>query len=613
MTEILTESFCERCGTRYTFELAVPSQRRLTGLKVLGRGLKNFVMSDDASLDEAMSAARSDVDRDATNHQLDAFHRTFSFCMSCRQYTCANCWNETEARCLSCEPLALDLAAAGAVPDADIEIDPARLLRFMGGQNGAGSDHEHVEAVAPAEHEHDHGYQQAEAPTLSFPEAVAPQAEAPVEDEGVEPPAAAVADTWPTTPAAPVSWPEGFVGSPTIGDEAEAAFAQGAEPVEESAVDLAPTLADAKADAPPETAPVEWWAQAEATAADQADAASEALNAVGTPSEPIAAEPEVAAAEPIAAEPGAIGEPEVIAEPEVAAMEPIAAEPEVITEPEVAAAEPLAQGAALSDALAEYEAAFSAPIPAPEIVQETDAEPIEERSQETAAELPFAESPAMPSPVPAPEAPPEPVFSEPEPRAVVDVAPAAQPPDATPAPGNLEPATPEAPVAATPAPTPHEPVAATPAATLEEPVAVTPAETPQEPVSVTPAPTPEAPVAPAAPAQTPTPTPTDHPAQPVWRAPADPASPAPQWPTGPRWPTGLPTGGAPSPLPPPVDALAALMARKSTEAMWAASSLEILQPASAAPTVAAIQSCGNCGISLSATARFCRRCGTPQG
>ncbi len=552
MTEILTESFCERCGTRYTFESAVPSQRRLAGLKVLGRGLKNFVMSDDASLDEAMSAARSDVDRDATNHQLDAFHRTFSFCMSCRQYTCANCWNETEARCLSCEPLAIDLAAAEALPD--IDIDPARLLRLMGGTNGAGPGHEHVEAIAPAAHEHEHEYPQAEAPSPAIPEQIVQQSDAAPELENAEAPAAVVQDPWPTTPAAPVSWPEGFVGTAAFDDEAEAALTASSEPVREPIADIAPTLADAPVEVPADTAPVEWWAQAEVVAAE---AEAEVI-----------AEPEVVAAEP---------EAEVIAaEPEVVAAEPeaLAAEPEAV--------EPIAAEAALSDALTEYEAAFSAPIPAPEIVDASNVEAIEDGSQAAAAELPAPELPVAGSPTPAPEALPEPVFSEPEPRAVIDVAPAAEPSAAAPA-AELDVSTPPAeaiePVA------PVEPVAATPAAAPE-----TPAAPPVEPSA-----------------------PTDHVAQPVWPAPTDPASPAPQWPTGPRWPTGIPTGGAPSSLPPPVDALAALMARNSTEAMWAASSLEILQPAAATPAVAAIQSCGNCGISLSATARFCRRCGTPQG
>ena len=117
MTEILTESFCERCGTRYTFESARP-RVRMTSVKVLSRGLKNFVLSDDTSIDEAMAAARSEADREATTHQLDAFHKTFNFCMSCRQYTCPNCWNESEARCLSCAPLAL--------PELPVSIEEIR-------------------------------------------------------------------------------------------------------------------------------------------------------------------------------------------------------------------------------------------------------------------------------------------------------------------------------------------------------------------------------------------------------------------------------------------------------------------------------------------------------
>jgi len=104
MPEILTESFCERCGTRYTFEAAVPKAKRLGRLKVLSRGLANFVLSDETSLDEAFADARSDEQRETTNHQLDAFHKTFQFCMSCRQYTCGNCWNEVDSRCLSCAP-----------------------------------------------------------------------------------------------------------------------------------------------------------------------------------------------------------------------------------------------------------------------------------------------------------------------------------------------------------------------------------------------------------------------------------------------------------------------------------------------------------------------------
>ena len=81
-----------------------PETARLKGIKVVSRGLKNFVMSDDTSMDEAMAAARSETDREVTSQQLDAFHKTFNFCMTCRQYTCSNCWNEAEGRCLSCAP-----------------------------------------------------------------------------------------------------------------------------------------------------------------------------------------------------------------------------------------------------------------------------------------------------------------------------------------------------------------------------------------------------------------------------------------------------------------------------------------------------------------------------
>jgi len=138
MTEILTESFCERCGTRYTFESARP-RVRLKGVKVLSRGLKNFVMSDDSSIDEAMAAARSDTDRELTAHQLDAFHKTFNFCMSCRQYTCPNCWNEAEARCLTCAPYLGQEVMPAPFPDlvtsSYLVADPVETP-VMNGSNG---------------------------------------------------------------------------------------------------------------------------------------------------------------------------------------------------------------------------------------------------------------------------------------------------------------------------------------------------------------------------------------------------------------------------------------------------------------------------------------------
>ncbi|MGH2467552.1 MAG: hypothetical protein ACRDGL_07470, partial [Candidatus Limnocylindrales bacterium] len=127
MSELLTESFCERCGTRYTFETPAPQAGRAGRVKqarTLARGLRNFVLDDDLPLDAALADARRDDDRARATQQLEAFHRTFNFCMDCRQYTCLDCWNEAEGRCLSCAPdhgriLAAAAPIVLAPPDSD--------------------------------------------------------------------------------------------------------------------------------------------------------------------------------------------------------------------------------------------------------------------------------------------------------------------------------------------------------------------------------------------------------------------------------------------------------------------------------------------------------------
>lgn len=561
MTEILTESFCERCGTRYTFESAVPSQRRLSGLKVLGRGLKNFVLSDDASLDESIAAARSDIDRDATNHQLDAFHRTFSFCMSCRQYTCANCWNETEARCLSCEPLAIEFPTAGVVPE---EIDPARLLRFMG------ADAAHADNGPEASPEHDH----------------------------IEAPAAHVHDPWPVEPAPRLAWPEGFVGSsngsgdvapePTVEAPSLDAYAAafGSTTVDAWAADGQALLVEVDDRAAAEvSADVDDWAAAEASAEDLTLAAADVPEAAESEATTAATEIAAATTQVDAARTGVDAAPSAVEaalqQGESAVAEPADFERETalaVDAEEIIAAEPVGVAATdghpsgdadhqtLSDALAAYEAAFVEPsveaaideIPAAAQGSADGAEMAAGKAQlaapvEAPVEAPVATPPIEPAPQPAIAA----FEAEPQPQEMIPT------PTSESAPADPEP--------------------------VVEPEPVGPASPPS----------------PAAP--------TDHVVQPVWRAPADPASSVPQWPTGPRWPTGIPTEGALAAQPAPLDRLAALMARTSTEAMWAASSQEILQPAAATPPVAGIRSCENCGISLSATARFCRRCGTAQG
>ena len=103
LLDTLTESFCERCGTRYEF--AAPE--KLTPIrKTRGviSGLKNYIMSQDSLSDSVNDAMRSQAERLASR-QLDAFHTSFSFCIDCRQYTCVNCWNDAAGRCQTCQPL----------------------------------------------------------------------------------------------------------------------------------------------------------------------------------------------------------------------------------------------------------------------------------------------------------------------------------------------------------------------------------------------------------------------------------------------------------------------------------------------------------------------------
>jgi hypothetical protein len=70
---------------------------------------------------------------------------------------------------------------------------------------------------------------------------------------------------------------------------------------------------------------------------------------------------------------------------------------------------------------------------------------------------------------------------------------------------------------------------------------------------------------------------------------------------------------------PATDSLAFLARRDAAtgmDAVWAASTRDLLTTPPTAPAPAAstgIQGCVSCGLSLSATARFCRRCGTQQG
>jgi ribosomal protein L40E len=143
MPEILTESFCERCGTRYTFEAVKPRVGRFGRVRTLSRGVSNYVLRDGTSFGEALADARSDIDRRVSIEQLDAFHKTFNFCMQCRQYTCGNCWNEAEGLCITCAPRP-DQVGRDIVVELDLVSRSARDMPLNGnghtGPNGAGND-----------------------------------------------------------------------------------------------------------------------------------------------------------------------------------------------------------------------------------------------------------------------------------------------------------------------------------------------------------------------------------------------------------------------------------------------------------------------------------------
>jgi len=134
MPDSLTESFCERCGTRYEFATpALTSMRRTRGVIA---GLKNYILSQD-SLSDAVGDGIRHQEETLAAKQLDAFHSSFNFCIDCRQYACTNCWNEPVGRCQSCQPLpeADRLADRFAATLGDVQPDVA--MQFPLGDQAA--------------------------------------------------------------------------------------------------------------------------------------------------------------------------------------------------------------------------------------------------------------------------------------------------------------------------------------------------------------------------------------------------------------------------------------------------------------------------------------------
>ncbi|HEX9634379.1 MAG TPA: hypothetical protein VGB34_02720 [Candidatus Limnocylindria bacterium] len=312
MPEALTESFCERCGTRYEF--AAPTElTTLRKTRGLFSGLKNYIMSQDA-LGDALNDAMRSEEESLASQQLEAFHESFNFCIECRQYTCNNCWNDDSGRCRNCSPIAgtddllerfeatfeaqhPELAAA-TLADADVQrrlgLETWPSADLTVGDNG------HAEVDWPA----------AELATIAEPEPVVEPEPEPIAAEPEPEPVAAEAEPEPE-PVAAEAEPE---PEPFIAPEAEPIAAEADE-----------------AWTPPTLTVLEWEADAAFDLEPEPEPYAPFLEVMPEPEpEPVAAEAEPEpVVEPVAAE--AEPEPEPVVEPEPVAAE---AEPEPVVEPE---------------------------------------------------------------------------------------------------------------------------------------------------------------------------------------------------------------------------------------------------------------------------------------
>ena len=594
MSEILTESFCERCGTRYTFETEAPRAKRFGKFKVLSKGLKNYVLSDETSLDEALADARNDEDRQASGQQLDAFHKTFNFCMSCRQYTCSNCWNEVESRCLSCAPhLGHDvLEAPFQTPDPFARV--ASLTAGMAG-NGHGQDLDatSIEAAWPTA---DLGMTAAADATPADGDADADaEAEMDAETDAVSRLeslfAIASQPDEPNRAPAPQAPPAPRVDAPPpVAAAGDAAKRPAAETVAASALDAtadatspAPkvTSAPAKAVGPVRDIALEVSLFEEETAQEKAEAqaAAETRAVAEAPAE--AASP-AEAAPPRPSAPAPAPRSAAARTPAEASDAPHETLPSDLDALDERAAAALSHTA---DFLTRFRStsglpADAAPEPAVDVAPveaATAPEPEPVVPPAAPAQLPAAADPVRPQVdriefptwhIDTPAAPlgqPSGPSSEPT-IAPTTPGPAMQPSVQARWPEPEAPTTPSFPV---PSPEPASAVVQA----MSQPAAVTP------PAAMPTAAMPTAAMPTAA--------------QPEWPAAAQPEWPAtpPQWPVAPAWPTNR----------------AKTAQISGVDAMWAASSRDVLSRAETG-----VQSCVNCGLPLSATARFCRRCGANQ-
>jgi hypothetical protein len=306
MPEALTESFCERCGTRYEFK-APARLNTLRKTRGLVSGLKNYIMSQDTLTDAVGDAMRSE-EEELASFQLEAFHAAFNFCIDCRQYACTNCWNDAAGRCRSCAP----------IPGKDDLTDRLQAAYL--------ADHQAMHAGAVA------------APELAMDDIS--------RRLGVEAwPESDLPEVAATNGHAAVAWPDETVETER---EPMAAEVVGAEPEAEPEPMAAEVAAPAATPEHEEFSPILGWEDdtelivrapiEEALPEPQAEWVAAELE----PEPDWVAEPEVVAAQPEpqpewVAEPEPVGA-EVAPEPEPVAAE-VAPEPAIEPEPEPVAAE----------------------------------------------------------------------------------------------------------------------------------------------------------------------------------------------------------------------------------------------------------------------------------
>ena len=636
MVETLTESFCERCGTRYEFK-APTRLNPLRKTRGLFGGLKNYLTSQDALSDAIGDAMRGEEDQLASA-QLEAFHESFNFCISCRQYTCLNCWNDGEGRCRSCAPipgtddlaerLAASFNAGGAHAVAEAPLGgPASEVAGPDSASPLGAD----------------AWPTVDAPRYEPPTmATAPEAW-PVADDlsrwGEGTPAGEPSEDSPwrtpfnepvaADPGTEPAWGEPAAtdlgGEPDapepVGAGAEAAWRATFE-ADDHTPDLWATEADADEAVAAETEPDR---EPLATATEPEPAWATAEVDPSWPTAETAAEPILPEAEPVAAE--------VEPEPVAAEVEPEPVAAEVEAQPEGEPAWPDVVAAEVEPVPPEVPAprvlrvlAWDDDVPA-ELLLRAEAE-AELTDEDAASEAAAPELESDREPVAA-EALGEPVATEltqppaaeavPEPPAVEVTEPIAAEVGVGPAPAEADPQPERAAAEVEREPEPAvadavpEPIAAEAETRPEvDPVAAT-VEPVQEPEAPRPAPTRIAPIRetilrfPERPAAAQTSAPSaaeqDSPEVAARRAQldllglGDPG----QGPVPPERPVVMPyrSRGAPG---------GQIAVRASGGGFWEASAREV---AGAAANIG-VQNCGQCGLSLSANARFCRRCGTRQ-